>query len=276
MSDNDAVIIGKAVKDMYGAPMGKILGTTTDIDGSTQTVGINCGSGCLKQVPYSQLVIQQEVVIFIPKWRLDSQRLLREKELTVRRLSALMEIVSDNDKMKSDAELIHEKYKSKLNSLKETESEIKSELEERVVEIDADIKAVKVMLFDAKVQSKSNEISQETFDLVKKETDEMLQHMKHEKSEIAKVKSRLSNLSLEDMIPTEPESHHIQDSAVSYLSENKSIETHQTRLPEPPSEVKSQSNMPGPSMLVPPETKKNESKPSSEPEPEWLKRMRSE
>ena len=275
MSDNDAVIIGKAVKDMYGAPMGKILGTTTDIDGSTQTVGINCGSGCLKQVPYSQLVIQQEVVIFIPKWRLDSQRLLREKELTVRRLSALMEIVSDNDKMKSDAELIHEKYKSKLNSLKETESEIKSELEERVVEIDADIKAVKVMLFDAKVQSKSNEISQETFDLVKKETDEMLQHMKHEKSEIAKVKSRLSNLSLEDMIPTEPESHHIQDSAVSYLSENKTMETHQTRLPEPPSEVKSQSNMPGPSMLVPPETK-NESKPSSEPEPEWLKRMRSE
>ena len=276
MSDNNAVIIGKPVKDMYGAPMGKILGTTTDIDGSTQTVGINCGSGCLKQVPYSQLVIQSEVVIFIPKWRMDSQRLLREKELTVRRLSALMEIVSDNDKMKSDAELIHEKYKSKLNSLKETESEIKSELEERVVEIDADIKAVKVMLFDAKVQSKSNEISQETFDLVKKETDEMLQHMKHEKSEIAKVKSRLSNLSLEDMIPTEPESHHIQDSAVSYLSENKTMETHQTRLPEPPSEVKSQSNMPGPSMLVPPETKKNESKPSSEPEPEWLKRMRSE
>ena len=276
MSDNDAVIIGKAVKDMYGAPMGKILGTTTDIDGSTQTVGINCGSGCLKQVPYSQLVIQSEVVIFIPKWRMDSQRLLREKELTVRRLSALMEIVSDNDKMKSDAELIHEKYKSKLNSLKETESEIKSELEERVVEIDAEIKSVKVMLFDAKVQSKSNEISQETFDLVKKETDEMLQHMKHEKSEIAKVKSRLSNLSLEDMIPTEPESHQIQDSAVSYLSENKTMESRQTRLPEPPSEVKPQNNISAPSMLVPPETKKNESKPSSEQEPEWLKRMRSE
>ena len=276
MSDNDSVIIGKPVKDMYGAPMGKILGTTTDIDGSTQTVGINCGSGCLKQVPYSQLVIQPEVVIFIPKWRLASQRLLREKELTVRRLSALMEIVSDNDKMKSDAELIHEKYQSKLKSLKETESEIKSELEERVVEIDAEIKAVKVMLFDAKVQSKSNEISQETFDLVKKETDEMLQHMKHEKSEIAKVKSRLANLSLEDVIPTEPESHQIQDSAVSYLSENKSMESHQTRLPEPPSEVKSENNKVAPPMVIPPGNQNNESKPSPEPEPEWLKRMRSE
>ena len=281
MSDSGAVIIGKPVKDMYGAPMGKILGTTTDIDGSTQTVGINCGSGCLKQVPYSQLVLQPnpnnpEVVIFIPKWRLDSQRLLREKELTVRRLTALMEIVSDNDKMKSDAELIHEKYKSKLNSLKETESEIISELEERIVEIDAEIKSVKVMLFDAKVQSKSNEISQETFDLVKKETDEILQHMKHEKDEIDKVKSRLSNLSLEDVIPTEPESHQIQDSAVSYLSGSNQQISAQTHLPEPPSETKAENNVPRPPMVIPPESQKNESKSSSEPEPEWLKRMRSE
>ena len=274
MSENDAVIIGKPVKDMYGASMGKILGTTTDIDGSTQTVGINCGSGCLKQVPYSQLVIQSEVVIFIPKWRLDSQRLLREKELTVRRLTALMEIVSDNDKMKSDAELIHDKYKSKLNSLKETESEIKSELDERIVEIDAEMKSVKVMLFDAKVQSKSNEISQETFELVKKETDEMLQHMKHEKDEIAKVKSRLSNLSLEDVIPTEPESHPIQDSAVSYLS-NKNEDSEQTTLPEPPTDPSSE-NKTSPQMVIPSKSKPSEHNSTSGPNSEWSKRMNSQ
>ena len=157
-----------------------------------------------------------------------------------------------------------------------TTAEIKSELEERIVEIDAEVKSVKVMLFDAKVQSKSNEISQETFDLVKKETDEMLQHMKHEKSEIAKVKSKLANLSLEDMIPTEPESHPIQDSAVSYLSGNNQQVSAQTHLPEPPSETKQDTNIPRPPMVIPPENEKNESKPSSEPEPEWLKRMRSD
>ena len=54
MSDNDAVIIGKAVKDMYGAPMGKILGTSTDVDGSIQTVGINCGS---EAVSYTHLTL---------------------------------------------------------------------------------------------------------------------------------------------------------------------------------------------------------------------------
>ena len=116
MSNNEVVMIGMPVKDMYGAPMGKVLGTSTDIDGSIQTVGINCGSEGLKQIPYEQLVVK-EAVIFIPKWRLDSQRLLKEKELVVRRLTALMEIVSDNDTMKSDAELIHEKNRTKLMTL---------------------------------------------------------------------------------------------------------------------------------------------------------------
>ena len=72
MPENDIVMIGKPVKDMYGASMGKVLGTTTEIDGTIQTVGINCGSEGLKEIPYQQLVVQPDVVIFIPQWRLEA------------------------------------------------------------------------------------------------------------------------------------------------------------------------------------------------------------
>ena len=51
MSTSENSMIGMPVKDMYGAPMGKVLGTSTDIDGSIQTVGIICGSEGLKQIP---------------------------------------------------------------------------------------------------------------------------------------------------------------------------------------------------------------------------------
>ena len=121
MTHDDIEIIGKNVKDMYGTFMGKVVGTITDIDGSVQSIGIDCGSQGLQQIPFEQLVVQNDVVIFIPKWRLDSQRLIREKQLTLRRLKALIDIVSDNDDMKADAQIIHEKYKSKLVSLDETE-----------------------------------------------------------------------------------------------------------------------------------------------------------
>ena len=267
MSNCEVEIIGKPVKDMYGAPMGKILGTSTDIDGSIQTVGINCGSEGLKQIAFDQLVVQSEVVIFIPKWRLDSQRLLKQKELVIRRLNALMEIVSDNDSMKSDAELIHEKYHTKLTTLQRTEYEINSELDNRVVEIEEQEKSVKVLLFDAKVQLKSNEISQETFDHVQKETDEMLQHMKHEKDEIVKVKSRLENLSLEDMIPKVSQSSVMPGT---YQKESSEGESSETRLPEPPSNVPSSSGETQ-LMTIPPQEKA-----SAEPESDWIKRMNSQ
>ena len=238
MTHDDTEIIGKNVKDMYGTFMGKVVGTITDIDGSIQSVGIDCGSQGLQQIQYEQLVVQNDVVIFIPKWRLDSQRLIREKQLTLRRLKALIDIVSENDDMKADAEIIHEKYKSKLVTLDETEREIKAILEARLTELDEQMKSAKMLLFDAKVQFKSNEISDATFDTVKSCTNEVIEHVNHETAEIANVKSRIADLELEVQEITSPTSQNIQESAVSYLetSEPPQQQVVQTILPEAPTE----------------------------------------
>jgi hypothetical protein len=213
MTNDDIEIIGKHVKDMYGTFMGKVVGTLTEIDGSIQSVGIDCGSQGLQQIQYEQLVVQGETVIFIPKWRLDSQRLIREKQLTLRRLAALMDIVSENDDMKADAEIIHEKYKSKLTSLDEMECEIKSKFEERLIELDTQMKSAKMLSFDAKVQFKSNEISEATFETVKSCTTEVIEHVTHEQSEISNVKSRITDLELEVQKITTPAEVDIQESS---------------------------------------------------------------
>ncbi len=236
MTHDETEIIGKNVKDMYGTFMGKVAGTITDIDGSIQSVGIDCGSQGLQQIQFEQLVVQGDVVIFIPKWRLDSQRLIREKQLTLRRLKALIDIVSENDDMKSDSEIIHEKYKSKLVSLDETEKEIKAILEARLTELEDQMKSAKMLLFDAKVQFKSNEISDATFETVKSCTTEIIEHVTHETSEISNVKSRITDLELEvQEITTDPQ-ENIQDSAVSYLETPEPQQIVQTILPEAPTE----------------------------------------
>ena len=236
MTNDDIEIIGKHVKDMYGTFMGKVIGTITEIDGSIQSVGIDCGSQGLQQIQFEQLVVQGETVIFIPKWRLDSQRLIREKQLTLRRLKALMDIVSENDDMKADAEIIHEKYQSKLASLDEMESEIKFKLEGRLIELDTQMKSAKMLSFDAKVQFKSNEISETTFETVKLCTTEVIDHVIHEKSEISNVKSRIADLELEVQEITSPVEPNIQESAVSYLETPEPQQVVQTILPEAPTE----------------------------------------
>ncbi len=246
----NVAIIGKPVRDMYGTDIGKVLGTLTDIDGSIQTVGVDCSSDGLKQIPFAQLVLQGDTVIYIPKWRLDAQKILREKGLTLRRLNALMAIVSENDEMKSDAELIHETYKSKLMNLDETEATIKTELLTRLEEIDGQANAVKIILFDARVQFKSEEILEFTFESVQKHCNNLLERLSHEKAEVKNVQRRIDDLSLECMNEINPPKEMIEESASSYLDSSgqtvtvpnisgpsmPTLDVHESdnTLPEPP------------------------------------------
>ena len=235
MSNDEIQIIGKKVKDMYGTPVGKVIGTISDIDGSIQTVGVDCGADGLRQIQFEQLVVQTDVVIFIPKWRLDSQRLLREKGLTLRRLKALIDLVSENDDMKESAEMLNEKYKSKLSILDETENKINAQLDVRTAELDEQMKSVKMLIFDAKMQYKSNEISESTFESVKTQTSDLIEHITHEQAEIANVQRRLQDLSTEVQI-TEAPRHQLQEEAVSYLGTQSESEV-QTKLPEVPEQA---------------------------------------
>jgi len=235
MSNDEIQIIGKKVKDMYGTPVGKVVGTISDIDGSIQTVGVDCGADGLRQIQFEQLVVQTDVVIFIPKWRLDSQRLLREKGLTLRRLKALIELVSENDDMKESAEMLHEKYKSKLSILDETENKINAQLDVRTAELDEQLKSVKMLIFDAKMQYKSNEISESTFESVKTQTTDLIEHITHEQAEISNVQRRLQDLSMEVQI-TEAPRQQLQEEAISYLGTQSESEV-QTKLPEVPEQA---------------------------------------
>jgi len=288
MSNDEIQIIGKKVKDMYGTLVGKVVGTISDIDGSIQTVGIDCGAEGLKQIAFEQLVVQTDVVIFIPKWRLDSQRLLREKGLTLRRLKALIDLVSENDDMKESAEMLHEKYKSKLSTLDESENEIKAQLDARTAELDEQMKSVKMLIFDAKMQFKSNEISESTFESVKTQTTDLIEHITHEQAEISNVQRRLEDLSME-VQTTEAPRQQLQEQAVSYFGTQSELEV-QTKLPEVPEQATStpveqpetqieQTATPAPApMVAPAPVSASPDTSSSNPEKksdesDWLSRM---
>ena len=289
MPKNEPVIIGRQVKDMYGTLVGKVLGTLTDIDGSIQTVGVDCGSEGLKQIQYEQLVLQEDIVIYIPKWRLQAQKFMREKGLTLRRINALADIVSENGEMKDDTEVIHNKYKSKLATLDQIESKIKSEFLVRLGEIEDQVKMVKEILFDAKVQIKSEEITEPTFTTIQMHANNILERFSHEKAEIDKVQNRIDDLSLEYNESIENPKQYIQQSAMTYLDSSTGIQSQtfnqpMSTLPEPESTLpEPESTLPEPpvecadSHTPVPTTNSNDSDVSSQSdESDWLSRMESE
>jgi hypothetical protein len=197
MSEDKLGFVGKQVKDIYGTYIGRVVGIMTEIDGEIETIGVDTGSGGLKQLPYEQLVIQGEYVFFIPKWRLEAQKLLRQKSLTLKRIKALQDIVNENDSMKEDAELVYLKYEKKLTELEGSEKQVNENLNARLAELDAEAKSIKTVLFDAKLQFRSNEMKEETYQQIKIQTDELLEHITNEKTEISNVKSKLAAQTLE-------------------------------------------------------------------------------
>jgi hypothetical protein len=206
MSEEKLGFVGKQVKDIYGTYIGRAVGIITENDGEIEAVGVDCGSGGLKQLPYEQLVIQGEYVFFIPRWRLDAQRLLRQKSLTLKRIKALQDILSENDSMKEDAELVYIKYERKLHELDETGKQVNDKLNARLAELDLEVKNIKAVLFDAKLQFRSNEMKEETYQQVKVQTDELIEHINNERAEIGNVKEKLTTQTLENIITTDSSS----------------------------------------------------------------------
>ncbi len=219
MSELKLEFVSKKVKDMYGTFIGKVVGIITDIEGSIESVSVDCGSSGIKNLPYEQLLVQGDYVIFIPRWRLDAQKLLREKSLTLKRIKALQEIVADNDNMKDDAELVYLKYEKRLDDLGENTKEIIERLHQRISEIDMESKRIKAVLFDAKLQYKSNEITEDIYQQITMHTNELIEHVNLEKTEINNIINKLTQQTVDNTVTSH--NNEIKNDQLNVQNEDK-------------------------------------------------------
>ena len=219
MSELKLEFVSKKVKDMYGTFIGKVVGIITDIEGSIESVSVDCGSNGIKNLPYEQLLVQGDYVIFIPRWRLDAQKLLREKSLTLKRIKALQEIVADNDNMKDDAELVYLKYEKRLDDLGENTKEIVERLHQRISEIDMESKRIKAVLFDAKLQYKSNEITEDIYQQITMHTNELIDHVNLEKTEINNIINKLTQQTVDNTVTSN--NNEIKNDQLNVQNEDK-------------------------------------------------------
>jgi len=219
MSELKLEFVSKKVKDMYGTYIGKVVGIITDLEGSIESVSVDCGSSGIKNLPYEQLLVQGDYVIFIPRWRLDAQKLLREKSLTLKRIKALQEIVVDNDNMKDDAELVYLKYEKRLDDLGESSKEIVERLHQRISEIDMESKRIKAVLFDAKLQYKSNEITEDIYQQITMHTNELIDHVNLEKTEINNIINKLTQQTLDNTVTSN--NNEIKNDQLNVQNEDK-------------------------------------------------------
>jgi len=237
MSELKLEFVGKQVKDMYGTHIGKVVGLVTDIDGSIESVGVDCGSVGLRQLPYEQLLVQGDYVIYIPRWRMDAQKLVRQKSLTLKRIKALQDLVADNDQMKSDAEIVYLKYENRLRALEGEEHGVINTLKSRLEELDSQAASIKTVVFDAKLQYRSNDMTEETYQQVNMNANELLEHINLEKEEISNFLTRISQHTVDDIeltseleVQNDKYDHTADNNSNKYVSQEDNMDLENGRL----------------------------------------------
>lgn len=237
MSELKLEFVGKQVKDMYGTHIGKVVGLVTDIDGSIESVGVDCGSVGLRQLPYEQLLVQGDYVIYIPRWRMDAQKLVRQKSLTLKRIKALQDLVANNDQMKSDAEIVYLKYENRLRALEGEEHGVINTLKSRLEELDSQAASIKTVVFDAKLQYRSNDMTEETYQQVNMNANELLEHINLEKEEISNFLTRISQHTVDDIeltseleVQNDKYDHTADTNSNKYVSQEDNMDLENGRL----------------------------------------------
>ena len=99
--------------------------------------------------------------------------------------------------MREDVELVYIKYQKRLQDLEDKGKIVLEQLQERLNQIDAESQNIKSVLFDAKLQYRSNEITEETYQQISLSTNDLIEHVNLEKGEINNVISRLSQQAFE-------------------------------------------------------------------------------
>jgi hypothetical protein len=125
---------------------------------------------------------------------------------------------------------VYIKYDKKLHELDETGKQVNDKLNARLAELELEVKNIKALLFDAKLQFRSNEMKEETYQQIIVQTDELIEHINNERAEIGNVKEKLTAQTLENTVTT-------SSSSSAAAPPTKEEETRTEQVPSPAEEV---------------------------------------
>jgi hypothetical protein len=114
--------------------------------------------------------------------------------------------------------------------LGENTKEISERLHQRISELDTESKRIKSVLFDAKLQYKSNEIAEDIYQQINLHTNELLDHIHLEKTEIKNIMNKLAQQTVENTLAV-ASSNDTQENPINIHDENnENLENSQQQI----------------------------------------------
>jgi len=158
--------VGKPAKDIYGRYIGYVIGVSFDAMGNLNSVGIDRGHDSFEEYPRSQILLDNETLVLIPTWKIETANYEKENGVTQRRFQALDDLVKDKEIPDYVYDELCKRYKDSMSRLDETHQKLSEKLTNMAQELETYTRTLERFLGNLKVQHKTSEISDETYSTV--------------------------------------------------------------------------------------------------------------
>jgi hypothetical protein len=193
-------IIGRPVKDIYGRYVGCAIGTSVDVSGQVRSIGVDEGSGVFAEYPNSNVIIDESSLVVIPEWKVNAEKLGKEFNTMKRRIDALEAMVAEGAIPKHVYDELSKQYTGLGGEYQDLHQVTAQQMNERIAELDKHRVVLEKFLGSIKVQHRTGEIDETTYQSAKDRVETLLQCDKSERDDII---STLRHLTL----PNQGESH---------------------------------------------------------------------
>ncbi|MCX8191665.1 MAG: CdvA-like protein [Nitrososphaerales archaeon] len=193
-------LIGKRVRDVYGRYIGYVAGLMVDGSSGSISIGVDCGDKGFCEFPSEHIRFEGDNVILSPSWRIDVERLTKERMILQRRIQAIEELFNEGELSIEEKDQLLKNYRERIVELQKKIEQLKAFAEKRVSELDAQKKRLRDFLVNLKVQYKSGEISVEAFKGSSQFISLLLNRIEQERQDILNIGSSLESFTSEQSV----------------------------------------------------------------------------
>jgi len=186
--------VGKAVTDTYGRNIGRLIGLATNARDEVVSLALELANGELLQCASSQILMKGDSLVFTPSWRIEAIQLQKEFELATRRVCALDELNKSGELQGEIYTSLKKQHESVVEEVKGRRQGLISNLEERLRDLNSQVRDLQTLLANNKMLHTSREIDDSAYQVASEAIKSGLERMMTEKKDIEEVVDHLSKL----------------------------------------------------------------------------------
>lgn len=155
--------LSKTVKDSYGRDVGQLICINPNTKNEVVSLELKLGDNSFAQFPVSHFKLEGNQLIFLYKWMIDSEDLIKEFTLLTKRMEALEGLLSKGEVSKEVYDELNNAFLKQYDGLKEKQETLIRELSKNLEDVTNSIKELNMALAVVKMQRILKEIDEETF-----------------------------------------------------------------------------------------------------------------